>query len=104
MPCVALLVRALATVASDADGSPSRNWATTPVTNGAAMEVPLMVLVALVLPIQAAVMLTPGANRSTQCPQLENVALRSALSEAATVNALGALAGETLQASLLSFP
>src|SRR5947207_3470668 len=101
---VAFPMMAAATVACVANGSVSRYWATTPATWGDAMDVPLIVLMAVLLPIQAAVMPTPGANRSTHCPQLENVAFVSVLSEAATVNAAGALAGDTLHASLLSFP
>ncbi len=40
-------------------------------TLGAAIEVPLMVWVAVLLLFQAEAMLEPGANRSTQTPKLE---------------------------------
>jgi hypothetical protein len=42
--------------------------AATPATCGAAIDVPDMTLVAVVLPIHAEVMLEPGANTSTQRP------------------------------------
>ena len=58
------------------------------------MEVPLMVLEAVVLPIHADLMLVPGANMSTQFPKLEKVARQSLLSVAPTVMATAVLAGE----------
>ena len=48
--------------------SPCRYSAATPVTCGVAIDVPLIVLVAVLLVYQAQVMPTPGANRSTQVP------------------------------------
>ena len=42
--------------------------AATPATWGDAMDVPLMMLVAVVLVYQAEVMLLPGAKRSKQVP------------------------------------
>ena len=42
--------------------------AATPATWGLAMDVPLMVLMAVVLVCQAEVILEPGANTSTQVP------------------------------------
>ena len=51
--------------------------AATPATCGEAIEVPLMVLVALVLVCHAEVMPTPGAKRSTHVPPLENDAMAS---------------------------
>ena len=47
---------------------PARIRAAAPATCGDAMLVPLMVLVAVVLPIQVLVMLLPGANRSRHEP------------------------------------
>ncbi len=67
-PEVALVVMALETVAGAAVGCACRYRAATPATWGVAMEVPLMVLLALLLPIQAEVMLEPGANTSRQEP------------------------------------
>jgi hypothetical protein len=63
-----------------------------------------MVFVAVALPIHADVMFTPGALMSTQLPRLENDAKPSLISVAPTVIAVGALAGEKVQASALLFP
>src|SRR5690349_9942224 len=62
-----------ATSAGVAVGAPCRCSAAAPATCGAAMEVPLMVLVAVSLVHQALVMPVPGAKMSTQGPQLLNV-------------------------------
>lgn len=56
------------TAAGVACGLACNASAATPATWGDAIEVPLMVLVAVVLPIQAEVMLEPGAKISTQLP------------------------------------
>ena len=61
-------------------------------------------LVAVAEPIQAPVMLTPGALISTHVPKLEKLAFASVKLVAPTVIALGALAGDLVQASLFSFP
>ena len=58
------------------------------------MEVPLMVLVAVLDEFQAEVMELPGANTSTQEPRLEKLARLSVLVVAPTVMAVGARAGE----------
>ena len=63
------------------------------------MDVPLIVFVAVVLPIQSEVTLTPGAWMSTHLPQLESPAKKSLLAVAATVIAAGVAAGENTQAS-----
>jgi len=72
------------------------------------MEVPLMVLVALVLPIHAPKMLLPGANILQHVPQFEKYERISkelgSWSRDAVVIARVALAGETLQAFWFSFP
>src|SRR5207249_3194530 len=65
---LALLTIAAWTVLGDASGSVARYSAAAPVTCGVAIEVPLIVLVAVLLVIHADVMLDPGANRSTQVP------------------------------------
>ena len=70
------------------------NSAAPPQTWGDAMEVPLMVLVSELLPIQAAVMPDPGAKISTQVPQLENEERPSALVVDPTVITVSSLAGE----------
>src|SRR3954447_934531 len=77
--------------------------AATPATCGLAMDVPLMRAVAP--PGAVEVMSTPGAYPSTQSgPQFENHALWSLRSEAAVVNALGARAGDCVQASTSELP
>jgi hypothetical protein len=61
-----------------------------------AIDVPLIVFVAVVPVCQALVIATPGASRSTQEPWLLNDAARSV---APTVSAAGTRAGEEAQAS-----
>jgi len=73
------------------------------------MEVPLMVLVAVVLPIHAPKMLLPGAKTLQHVPQLEKYERTSPVglvpwSRAAVVITKVALAGETLQAFWFSLP
>lgn len=68
------------------------------------MEVPEIVFVAVVLPIQALVIDCPGAKISTMVPKLEKEALASAIVEAPTVIAPATRAGLLLAASLLSLP
>src|SRR5436190_10635994 len=63
------------------------------------MDVPLMVLVAVVEENHDEVMLTPGAKMSTQVPVLAHTGLWSVESVALTVMAAGARAGEVVQAS-----
>ncbi len=65
---VALAVKKATTAAGVACGLACKARAATPATCGDAMEVPLMVLVAVLLLIQAEVMLEPGAKTSTQVP------------------------------------
>ena len=67
-PAVALLVRKATTAAGDAAGLAAKASAATPATWGAAMEVPLKVLIAVALVFQADVMLVPGAKISRQVP------------------------------------
>src|SRR3954453_6460925 len=95
---------ALKTAAADRGGLPCRESAPTPATCGDAIEVPLMVLVAVVELYHDEVMLLPGAKMSTHVPQLENEARASVLVVAPTEMAVGALPGEVLQASWFSFP
>ncbi len=51
-----------------ADGTCCRCRAATPAVCGAAIDVPLLTAVAVSLPIAADVMLSAGANQSTQEP------------------------------------
>ena len=76
------------------EGLTDRSRAPTPVTWGVAIEVPEMVLVEEAPLIQAEVMPTPGAMISTQVPYEEKEAKRSDESEAATVKARLAPAGD----------
>ncbi len=66
-----------------------RYSAAAPTTCGVAIEVPLIVLVAVSLVFQAEVMFEPGAKMSRQVPKLENDARASVLVVAPTVIALG---------------
>ena len=102
-PAVALLFSAALTAAADAVGFCCRYNAATPAACGDAIDVPLIVLVELP-GIHADVMLTPGANRSTQVPKFENDARVSVLSVAPTVIASGVAAGEKVHASADELP
>src|SRR6266511_1181226 len=79
-PLVALLTRKSRTCCGVKPGLAAATRAAAPATCGVAIEVPLMVLVAVSLVIQDEVMLTPGAKMSTQVPKLENEARLSLLS------------------------
>ena len=68
LPAVAALRIAEETLAGDADVAPCRCSAAVPATCGVAIEVPLIVFVALSELLHDEVMLEPGANRSTQLP------------------------------------
>ena len=85
-------------------GLPARISAAAPATCGAAIEVPLSVAEALSPLMPADWMPSPGANRSTHLPLLENDARLSPLVLAATVNAGPRRDGEPSQASRLSLP
>jgi hypothetical protein len=93
-PVVAVEVSSAAMVAGEAPGLACANSAAVPVTCGVAIEVPLIVFVAVLLVFQAEVMLLPGAKMSTQVPKLEYDARESVLVVAPTVTALGSLDGE----------
>jgi subtilisin family serine protease len=72
---------------------------------GVAIEVPLMVLVAVSLVLQAEVMLEPGAKRSTQVPIFEKDERASVLVVEPTVRAAATRPGDSVQASTpLSLP
>lgn len=85
-------------VAGDAPGLLCLYSAATPATWGDAIEVPLMVAVAVSLVYQAEVMLEPGAKRSRHVPQFEKEERTSVLVVEPTVIAAATRAGETLQA------
>ena len=84
---VAAPTSASVTAAGVAVGNASRTLAAAPAAWGDAIDVPLTVRVAASPVIQAPVMSTPGATRSTQLPALENGAKPSSRSLAATVRA-----------------
>ncbi len=74
-------------------------------TCGVAIDVPLMVFVAVLLVYQSEVMLEPGANRSRQEPKLEKLDRASELVVEPTVRAGPTRDGEPLQAfAPLSLP
>lgn len=103
-PTVALSVTAEATPDGLSVGLIVSKAATAPETCGAAIDVPLMVLVAVFEVLQAEVMDEPGAKMSTQVPKFEYEARASVEVVAATVKALGARAGDVVQASRLLLP
>lgn len=73
-------------------------------THQRTIEVPEMLLVAVLLVIHALMMFCPGAKMSTTEPKLEKDARVSAIVVAPTVLALGARAGDVVPASAPSFP
>jgi len=75
-----------------------------PATCGQAMDVPEIVFVAVLEPIQADMMLLPGAKVSTQVPKLEKLERASVLVLEPTQMPKGADAGEVLQAFALLLP
>jgi hypothetical protein len=100
-PAVALSVSSRATAAGAAEGFAASTSAAAPATNGVAMDVPLWETVALSEENHADLIDAPGAYRSTQLPKFEYESCMSYSTvpfapdvEAATVSALGALAGE----------
>src|SRR5215470_5201799 len=93
-----------ATCAGVRVGLAPRMSAAAPVTCGVAIDVPLMVLVAVSLVFHAEVMFTPGAKMSVQVPKLEKEARLSLMSLALTVMASATRAGVKLQASALELP
>jgi len=75
-----------------------------PATWGHAMDVPEIVLVAVFEPIQADMMLLPGANVCTQVPKFEKLERASAFVVEPTQMPKGADAGEKVHALALLFP
>src|SRR5688572_7416728 len=107
MPFTESALSTSSTSRGEACGLACRYSADRPATCGAAMDVPLMVLVAAVLPIQAEVMFWPGAKTSTQAPKFENAARTSrpaVIVVAATVVAVGVEAGDAAHAFRFSLP
>ena len=101
---VALLTSALRMVAAEADGFACLNSAAAPATCGEAIEVPLIVRVAVVEPIQADKIPEPGAKRSKHEPKFENDERESVVVVEPTVIAFAARAGDELQALALLLP
>ncbi len=94
LPVVALPSSAVSTCAGVADVFVCKYSAAAPTTCGVAIDVPLIVLVAVALVDHAEVMLEPGAKMSTQVPKLENDDFASVLVVDPTVSAVAARAGE----------
>jgi hypothetical protein len=101
---VATLTIAFLTVAGDAVRLFCRKRAATPVTCGVAMDVPLIVFVAVLLVAHADVMLDPGAKMSTTLPKFENEERASFIVLAPTVMASLTRAGEELLAFVFELP
>jgi len=101
---VARLMSAEVTCAGVAVVLPARKSAAAPATCGAAIEVPLIVLMAVLDVDHADVMLAPGAKMSRQVPKLEKLARASLDVVAPTVIADGSEAGEELHAFVLLLP
>ena len=93
-PEVAADTSACLTCAGVAVGVFSRTRAAAPATCGDAIEVPSMVLVAVVLVDQAEVMALPGAKIETQDPKFENEERASVLVVEPTISASVTRAGE----------
>src|SRR5213593_2353018 len=79
---VALAVSAVATAAGVAVELAARYNAAAPATWGVAIDVPLIVFVAVLDVFHDDVMLTPGPMMSTQLPKFENDAKASLLADA----------------------
>src|SRR6185503_4778777 len=103
-PVVALPTIAAATVAALWLPNCERYRAATPATCGVAIDVPLIVLVAVSLVFHVEVMLEPGAKTSTQVPKFENDERASVVVVDPTVSAVATRAGEELQAFALLLP
>jgi len=73
-------------------------------THERTIDVPEMLLVAVLLSIHALMIFCPGAKTSTTAPKLEKDARASAIVVAPTVFALGARAGDVFPALAPSFP
>ena len=104
-PLVALLTSESRTCCGVNDGFCASTSAAAPVTCGVAIDVPLMVFVAVLLVFHAEVIEEPGAKMSRQVPMLENEDRASVLVVDPTVIAVGVRAGEVLHAfAPLSLP
>ena len=101
---VELFTSAAVTVDGEAPGFVWRYSAAAPATCGVAIEVPLMVFVAVLLVLQAEVMLEPGAKMSRHVPKLENEERASLLVVEPTVLAAATRAGEELHALAFELP
>src|SRR2546429_53293 len=87
-----------------APGLACRNRATTPATCGVAIDVPLIVLVAVSLVFHADRIEEPGANTSTTLPKFENDERASVVVVAPTVIASVTRAGDELAAFVFELP
>ena len=103
-PVVAADPIVAATCAGVLSGLAERIRAASPATCGDAIEVPEIVLVAVVDVFHADVIPVPGAKTSTQLPKFEYEARASFDPVAPTVSAFGVDAGDEPQASALELP
>jgi len=103
-PAVARSTSRRETCSGVSAGSSPSSSAAAPATCGEAIDVPDSSSVAVSPVYQSETMSTPGANRSTHEPRLENEARLSSRPDAATVSAAGSRAGEDSQASSSSLP
>ena len=103
-PAVASATSSLRTCDGVQDGFTEAISAAAPAACGVAIEVPLIVLVAVSEVFHAEVIEEPGANRSRHVPKLENDDRASLLVVEPSVIALGTRAGEKLQALALELP
>ena len=101
---VELLISAEVTVDGEAPGFVCRYSAIAPATCGVAIEVPLIVFVAVSLVIHAEVMLEPGAKMSRHVPKFENDERASVLVVEPTVFAAATRAGDELHALAFELP
>ena len=108
MPLIALVVAMHRTVcvahSAVREGKRPRSCATAPVTCGAAIDVPDLLQVAVLVSEHAACMELPGASTSTHGPRLEKPERPSEKVVEPTVNACGAEAGDSAHASDASLP
>jgi hypothetical protein len=103
-PVVDAFTKAFLTVDGDANVLFCRYRAATPATCGVAIDVPLIVFVAVSLVDHADVMLEPGAKMSTTLPKFENDDRASVLVDDPTVIASLTRAGEKLLAFAFELP
>src|ERR1044071_2680815 len=99
LPVVAVEMIALATVAGEAEGLFCKYSAATPATCGVAIDVPLMVFVAVSDVYHEDSIEEPGAKMSTHVPMFEKSDFASVEVVEPTVSAAATRPGDSVQAS-----